>query len=312
MKIKKQERNKAFLGALIGAGVSLIGGLASSLIGANSQKKAQQRQEALQNEQNNYATAANLAESINSSQGVTDDYYDRITLKKCGGRTKAEGGGNFDWGSVINGASSALQSIGSAAIQSSTQNNVVNMRRVAPQFKNKTRIARDSYVDRDNLYDRVQLLPIMKCGGRRRKPGGGYIQQTPEDDPNVMRDIRRAQDIRRNKQFDRDLAKIAGIIGATGAALYPLAGYASAEALVQGAASGSPLIEYPAFAGESTIPALMTLGYPYLAKEGYKKIKQIQKANEQPNEDNTEYGSYELPELVVTPQRQYKKFKRRR
>ena len=103
MKRKKVKRNKAIWGAVIGAAASLLGGLGASLIGNNAQEKAKKRQEAAEYEARNNATAANLANVINGSQDVVDDYYNRVTLKRCGGRKRAATGGGFDWNNVISG-----------------------------------------------------------------------------------------------------------------------------------------------------------------------------------------------------------------
>ena len=167
MKRRKTNRNKAVWGAVIGAAASLLGGLASNLIGSNAQEKARKRQEAAEYEARNNATAANLANAINGSQDIVDDYYDRVTLKRYGGRNKAEGGGGFDWNSVINGISGAMGSIGNAVIKSNGYNGVQIIQPTPMQFQPKVR----KY---PTMYDRL-MQQNFRCGGRKKARCGKKI-----------------------------------------------------------------------------------------------------------------------------------------
>lgn len=81
------KRRKAFIGAAIGLASSVIGGLISS----NKQKKAQERQNRIQNRKETYQQANALTDSY-ANQDYVDDFQDRIQFA-CGGRRKKEDGG---------------------------------------------------------------------------------------------------------------------------------------------------------------------------------------------------------------------------
>lgn len=313
-KVKRNQRNKAFLGALIGAGVSLIGNTIGSIIGANAQKKQQREQERQQIEQNNLTTAANLANAINGSQDVVDSYYDRVTLMPLGGKKKLGAWGTQDTNDIINGVSSGIGSVVKSVIGANTMGNIQTVRQAPAQFEPKVLV-------RPTYYNRIQpMQKIFKCGGR--KPDGGIVQY--EDDPMVLRDIRRAQDARRNRQFDRDLAKIAGIIGATGVAAYPLSGYAAAEAAATALPTGESLVQYLPYAGEWVPSTYMEAAfapaqykalkeYGPQAWEALKSMGRDIKAKFSRKNNNEEYGPYNLSEIVVeAPRKRHNnKYKRK-
>lgn len=165
MKRKQVKRNKAFLGALIGAAASLIGGIGSSLIGSSSQKKAQKKQEEEQYKSRNFTTAANLANSINSSQEAVDDYYNRIGLYKYGGRRRAAWGAS-DTKAVISGVGNMINSIGSSAVQSGIGTGTQIIQPAAEQFKNK--VYKPVSYDSPTLYDTL-MNRRMRCGGRMKR-----------------------------------------------------------------------------------------------------------------------------------------------
>lgn len=89
MKPKNIKRNKAFLGAVIGA----VGSIASSAIGsylsAKQQKEANEKALAEQNRQNALATAQNLNEAY-ADQSYIDDFNKRITFR-AGGKLNLRG-----------------------------------------------------------------------------------------------------------------------------------------------------------------------------------------------------------------------------
>lgn len=165
-KVKRNQRNKAFLGSLIGAGVSLIGNTIGSIIGANAQKKQQREQERQQIEQNNLTTAANLANAINGSQDVVDSYYDRVTLMPLGGKRRIGAWGTQDTNDVISGVSNGLGSVVKSAIGASTMGNVQTVRQAPAQFEPKVLV-------RPTYYNRIQPMQnVFKCGGRNIARGG--------------------------------------------------------------------------------------------------------------------------------------------
>lgn len=165
-KVKRNQRNKAFLGSLIGAGVSLIGNTIGSIIGANAQKKQQREQERQQIEQNNLTTAANLANAINGSQDVVDSYYDRVTLMPLGGKRKLGAWGTQDTNDVISGVSSGIGSVVKSVIGANTMGNVQTVRQAPAQFEPKVLV-------RPTYYNRIQPMQnVYKCGGRKIARGG--------------------------------------------------------------------------------------------------------------------------------------------
>lgn len=162
-KVKRNQRNKAFLGALIGAGVSLIGNTIGSIIGANAQKKQQREQERQQIEQNNLTTAANLANAINGSQDVVDSYYDRVTLMPLGGKRRIGAWGTQDTNDVISGVSSGIGSVVKSAIGANTMGNVQTVRQAPAQFEPKVLV-------RPTYYNRIQPMQnVYKAGGKYKR-----------------------------------------------------------------------------------------------------------------------------------------------
>lgn len=83
MNKNKVSRDKAFLGAIIGAGASLLGSAVNGIISARKQKKALKRQQAQQTEQAGYQTASAMT-SAYANQDYVDEYNKKITLKNGG------------------------------------------------------------------------------------------------------------------------------------------------------------------------------------------------------------------------------------
>ena len=85
--IYKNKRQKAFLGAAIGAVANVVGGV----ISAKKQKKAEEaafkQQQEQQNISDNFSQANALTQMANNT-GYIDDYKKRISFK-CGGKKKA-------------------------------------------------------------------------------------------------------------------------------------------------------------------------------------------------------------------------------
>lgn len=161
------KRRKAWLGAVIGAAASLLGGGISSGIGANSAKKQQRAAQIAQNKQDTYEMAQNLTAGY-GDQSYIDDLVRHATFKLGGRkRKKCEDGGKFDYSSLINGVSSAANSIGTAL----TNANIANHSRVNRQdfFANvpKTEVVIPEYATNVEYMDRQ--LPMLKCGGKRRR-----------------------------------------------------------------------------------------------------------------------------------------------
>lgn len=84
------KRRKAF----IGAAISVAAGIAQGLINRNQQKKAQARQNAINNRQATYQAATNLTNSY-ADQSYVDDFHDRIEFA-CGGKKRMKSGGKYN------------------------------------------------------------------------------------------------------------------------------------------------------------------------------------------------------------------------
>lgn len=194
---KKVKRNKAFLGAIIGA----VAGIGSSILGGvmnkNSSEKAQRQQQISQNRKDTYSIAQNLSNAYGNQEYV-DEFNKRVTFKKggkmntkgdrlvrekklaCGGRKKAVCGtrkkaewGAEDTSALISGLGSAGSNIASAAISSSINRSPI----ATTQFSGKPKeyLERPDYLVNnatDNGY-----YSIFACGGKRKtKACGGRIK----------------------------------------------------------------------------------------------------------------------------------------
>lgn len=183
MKTKRYNRDKAFLGALIGAGISLVGTGISSIMNKNSSNKQLKEQQRQQNKNDTLAMAQNLSAGY-LDQDYIDDFKNKVTFKnggvmknnkygdrikrnktfKCGDRKKASIGINFtneDISSIINSASGAASNVLGSAINSSSDTVVRqgNMYKSVP----KTEIKSPDYIvvaDRNNS--------LFRCGGRKK------------------------------------------------------------------------------------------------------------------------------------------------
>lgn len=189
---KKVKRNKAFLGAIIGA----VAGLGSSIIGGvmnkNSSEKAQRQQQIAQNRQDTYTMAQNLSNAYGNQEYV-DEFNKRVTFKKggkmntkgdrlvrekklaCGGRKKADCGtrkkaewGAEDTSALISGLGSAGSNIASAAINSSIDRSPIAKSMFSG--KPKERIERPDYLASDATIDNAYYL---RCGGKHKKAACG-------------------------------------------------------------------------------------------------------------------------------------------
>lgn len=161
----KKNRAKAFLGALIGAGVSLAGSAIGGVLQNNANKKAAKIQRENQNRKDAFEAANNLAYGY-SNEGYVDDIYNNIVMR-CGGRRrkKAGNGGNFDWNSIINGASQGFGSIMSGGFNAANAKNTITT--TAPTLANqpKDNLIKPNYI----IPEYVDRLQLMRCGGRKRK-----------------------------------------------------------------------------------------------------------------------------------------------
>lgn len=102
--IYKNERQKAFLGAAIGAVANVVGGIISNKKKKKAEELAFKQQQEQQYRQDNMAQLNALTQMTNNTSYI-DDYKKRISFK-CGGRRKAELGTNTSSSSSSNSNSS--------------------------------------------------------------------------------------------------------------------------------------------------------------------------------------------------------------
>lgn len=183
---KKVKRDKAFLGAIIGAVAGIGSAIAGGAISKNSAEKARRQQQIAQNKQDTYTMAQNLSNAYGNQEYV-DEFNKRVTFKKggkmntkgdrlvrekkfaCGGRKKTAYGtrkkaawGAEDTSALINGLGSAGSNIASATINSSIDRSPVA--KSIFSGKPKEYIEKPDYLitnATDNGY-------YYRCGGAKR------------------------------------------------------------------------------------------------------------------------------------------------
>ena len=201
---KKVKRDKAFLGAIIGAVAGIGSAIAGGIMSKHSAEKAQRQQQIAQNRKDTYSMAQNLSNSYGNQEYV-DEFNKRVTFKKggkmntkydrlirekkfaCGGRKKACGGrvkaacgtrkkaawGESDTSALISGLGSAGSSLASATI-----NNSINRSPIATsQFSGKPKeyLERPDYLvnnaTENGYYFRAGgcLRSKAACGTKRNK-----------------------------------------------------------------------------------------------------------------------------------------------
>lgn len=191
---KKVKRNKAFLGAIIGAVAGIGGSILGGVMNKNSSEKAQRQQQISQNRKDTYSMAQNLSNAYGNQEYV-DEFNKRITFKKggkmntkddrlirekkfaCGGRKKACGGrakaacgtrkkaewGAEDTSALISGLGSAGSNIASAAINSSIDRSPIAKSMFSG--KPKERIERPDYLSSEAITDSAYYF---RCGGAKK------------------------------------------------------------------------------------------------------------------------------------------------
>lgn len=191
---KKVKRNKAFLGAVIGAVANIGSTIAGGIMGKNSAEKAQRQQQITQNRKDTYSMAQNLSNAYGNQEYI-DEFNKRVTFKKggkmntkndrlirekkfacggrkktaCGGRAKAACGtrkkaawGAEDTSTLISGLSSAGSNLASAAINSSINRSPI----ATTQFSGKPK----EYLERPDylVNNATENGYYFKAGGCKR------------------------------------------------------------------------------------------------------------------------------------------------
>lgn len=148
-KVKKNNRQKSFWGALIGAGISAISNLVGASIQSENQKRIAELQYAQQKgllERQNTLNEYNMKLQEQIAEQENDGIYDELRRKnyKCGGkivkRKKAEFGLSdlADIGSSLLGG---LSSLGVYSINNNTQNKLAayQMKLMEDKFNSETK-----------------------------------------------------------------------------------------------------------------------------------------------------------------------------
>ena len=130
--MKRVSRKKAFWGALIGAGVSAIGGIINSIINSNKQQDIAMQNYKQQKElmdkldaQNKQASENEYYNKINANGNIYDDFKKSLLSAKMGGkfkkcRKKAEWGIE-DTGNLLTSLLGIGSNIATTAIDANTQ-----------------------------------------------------------------------------------------------------------------------------------------------------------------------------------------------
>lgn len=154
-------RQKAWLGAAIGAAV----GLGSAIFGASKQKKAQEQQMKLQQamEARNVGltSAANLTQAYYNSDELNEEFRNRFL--RYGGRRKAKWGAE-DATALINSLGSAGSNIATNIIGRAQQQGIYP-NAVKPLVNNNDNEAVYDSAARSNFLNNYYRTSALRCGG---------------------------------------------------------------------------------------------------------------------------------------------------
>lgn len=166
--IYKNKRQKAFLGATIGAVANVVGGV----ISAKKQKKAEElafkQQQEQQYRQDNMAQLNALTQMANNTSYI-DDYKKRISFK-CGGKKKALLGTEFktEAKDVLGGLSTLATSI---LTKPSTPKMIQRGTRIQVPQEQKVLTNNTYQVDANGnpiINTNIDRMQMYKIGGRKR------------------------------------------------------------------------------------------------------------------------------------------------
>lgn len=206
MKNKIVKRNKAFIGAIIGA----VGNIVGSAISANKKKKAEEKAFKMQQEeqyrQDSLAAAQAMTQSY-SNQDYVDEYKKKIVLKNggkmkikksnytdriknqkkyaCGGRKKANFGSTIanqfsgdNLNNNVGGIASGIGSVTTALINSSSAPKMVK-KADGFKYEQKTSLTPNNYstnqdvnqqVPNNNQYsDRIAQMKLGGCKNKKKR-----------------------------------------------------------------------------------------------------------------------------------------------
>ena len=157
-------RQKAWLGAAIGAAV----GISSAIFGASKQKKAQEQQMKLQQamEARNVGltSAANLTQAYSNSDELNEEFRNRFL--RYGGRRKAAWGAE-DTTDLINSLGSAGSNIATNIIGRAQQQGIYP-NAVKPIVNNNDNEAVYDSAARSQMLNDYYRVSSLRCGGGRK------------------------------------------------------------------------------------------------------------------------------------------------
>lgn len=166
--IYKNKRQKAFLGAAIGAVAGVVGGIISNKKKKKAEELAFKQQQEQQNISDNFSQANAMAQIANNTSYI-DDYKKRISFK-CGGKKKALLGTEFK-----TEAKDALGGLGTLSTSILTKPSTPKMIQRGAQIQvpqeqkvltnNTYRVDANGNSILDANIDRMQMYRI---GGRKR------------------------------------------------------------------------------------------------------------------------------------------------
>ena len=185
---KDRQRQKAFIGAIIGAAASIAGGI----IKGNKQKKAQEKAQAAQDHKDALQNAQALT-SAYANQDYVGQYNDKLTLK-CGGRVRRKAGFGTEFADALPGLGNLASSItgvqglgelGTAISQGISANQQINEnKRISQEAEQRKQlqagqqqlnITSDKMTNPMTMYQRSSFINKYKCGGRRKAWIGAAI-----------------------------------------------------------------------------------------------------------------------------------------
>lgn len=163
-------RRKAFIGSII----SGVLGVGSSIFGALKQKEAQRDQYRLQRNMElrntGLTSAANLNRTFSNADELDEEFRNRFL--RCGGRRKAENGGDWKWSSsdtdaLISSLGSAGSNVATALVgQASQRANYINAINPLMSDKKDNEAVYDSAA-RSSFLDNYYRTAALRMGGRK-------------------------------------------------------------------------------------------------------------------------------------------------
>lgn len=169
-------RRKAWIGAAIGAAVSI----GSSIFAASKQKKAQEQQYVLQRNtqyrNTGLTSASNMTQAFSNANELDEEFKNRFL--RCGGRRKFENGGSassgLKWSSsdtdaLISGLGSAGSNLATSLVGQAQQQGIYP-NAIKPLTSNEK--DNDAVYDsaaRSNFLDNYYRTSNFRCGGNRMR-----------------------------------------------------------------------------------------------------------------------------------------------